>query len=129
LTPGHPLTMALKPNNTLDPGSGTYLVEGRKITGQNANNDFTFAPLNATCGLAVLSPVEASSGAAPAVTALSGLQSSAGATNAMTSFIVLMRLFDLAGIQHYCQAMRDCIRLNHAFAPLFLPIISRSSYR
>ena len=54
--PDHPLTLLIKPNNMLDPGSGTYLVEGRKITGQDAKGDYTFAPLNATCNLAPLSP-------------------------------------------------------------------------
>ncbi len=54
--PGHPLTLLIKSNNMLDPGSGTYLVEGRRITGQGSNGDYTFAPLNATCHLAPLSP-------------------------------------------------------------------------
>lgn len=53
--PHHPLTLVLKPNNMLDPGSGPYLVEGRRIIGQDANSNFTFAPLNATCNLAALS--------------------------------------------------------------------------
>jgi hypothetical protein len=51
-----PLTLQLKPNNVLDPGSGSYQVQGRRITGQDANDDYTFAPLNATCNLAVLAP-------------------------------------------------------------------------
>jgi hypothetical protein len=54
--PDHPLTLLIKPNNVLDPGSGPYLVEGRQITGQDANGDYTFAPRNATCNLGVLSP-------------------------------------------------------------------------
>jgi hypothetical protein len=73
--PNHPLTLVLKQNNTLDPGSGTYVVEGRRITGKNSNDDFTFAPLNATCNLAVLSPgqvpsvaVATGASAAPALT-------------------------------------------------------------
>jgi hypothetical protein len=60
--PNHPLTLALMPNNTLDPGAGQYLVEGRRITGKDANDDFTFAPLNATCALAALSPGPVPSG-------------------------------------------------------------------
>jgi hypothetical protein len=52
----HALTMVIKPGNVLDPGSGPYLVEGRKITGQDVKGDYTFAPLNATCNLAPLSP-------------------------------------------------------------------------
>jgi len=54
--PGHPVAMALKPDNSLDPGSGQYEVEGRRIIGQNAGGDFVFAPLNQTCALGVLKP-------------------------------------------------------------------------
>jgi len=54
--PDHPLMLAIGPNNTLNPGSGPYVVNGRRITGQNDNGDFTFAPNNATCNLAVLAP-------------------------------------------------------------------------
>jgi hypothetical protein len=54
--PGHPVVMALKPDNSLDPGSGQYEVQGRRITGQNADGDFVFAPLNQACTLAVLKP-------------------------------------------------------------------------
>ncbi len=54
--PDHPLTLLIKSNNVLDPGSGSYVVEGRRITGQGANGDYAFAPLNATCNLAPLSP-------------------------------------------------------------------------
>jgi len=52
----HPLMMGLKPDNSLDPGSGQYEVQGRRITGQNADGDFVFAPLNQTCTLGVLKP-------------------------------------------------------------------------
>lgn len=52
----HPLTLLIKSNTLLDPGSGAYVVEGRKITGQDAKGDYTFAPLHATCNLAPLSP-------------------------------------------------------------------------
>lgn len=52
-----PLSFALGPGNTLDPGgSEPYEVQGRRIIGQDANDDFTFAPLNASCPLAVLAP-------------------------------------------------------------------------
>jgi hypothetical protein len=54
--PGHPVVMALTPDNSLDPGSGQYEVPGRRITGQNADGDFVFAPLNQACTLAVLKP-------------------------------------------------------------------------
>ena len=52
-----PLTLQIKSNNALDPGlSGSYQVQGRKITGQDANGDYMFAPLTASCNLAGLSP-------------------------------------------------------------------------
>jgi hypothetical protein len=54
--PDHPLTLAIKPNNTLDPGPGSFLVQGRLVTGQDANGDYTFVPRPATCPLAPLAP-------------------------------------------------------------------------
>jgi hypothetical protein len=54
--PDHPLTLAFRPDGSLDAGSGPYLVHGRIVTGQNENDDFTFAPMEQTCGLAVLTP-------------------------------------------------------------------------
>jgi hypothetical protein len=94
--PNHPLSLVLKPNNTLDSGSGPYVVEGRRITGKNSNDDFTFAPVNATCNLAVLSPGQVPSGAVatsssslPALsgnavlTILSGLPAPQGTPNAL----------------------------------------------
>ncbi len=54
--PDHPLTLAWKGNNVLDPGTGPYVVAGRTITGQASNGDYTFAPRNATCNLAALTP-------------------------------------------------------------------------
>jgi hypothetical protein len=54
--PEHPLTLTIKPNNTLYPGPGSYLVEGRFITGQDGNRDYTFTPRTATCPLAPLTP-------------------------------------------------------------------------
>ena len=67
--PDHPLTLAFGSNGTLDPGSGPYQVHGRVVIGQNDNGDFTFAPLEQTCNLAVLSPskqIPSSGGGAPA---------------------------------------------------------------
>jgi hypothetical protein len=107
--PNHPLTLALKPNNTLDPGSGVYLVEGRKITGKNSNDDFTFAPLNATCNLAVLSPGEVPSvavatgtSAVPAgdavLTILSGLPAPPGIPNALASHPYILLREEVATI-------------------------------
>jgi hypothetical protein len=52
--PDHPLILAFGPNGSLDAGSGPYQVHGRIVVGQNDNGDFTFAPLEQTCNLAVL---------------------------------------------------------------------------
>ena len=35
---------------------GPYQVHGRMVVGQDDNDDFTFAPMEATCNLAVLAP-------------------------------------------------------------------------
>lgn len=54
--PDHPLMLAFRPDGSLDAGSGPYQVHGRIVTGQNDNDDFTFAPMERTCNLAVLTP-------------------------------------------------------------------------
>ena len=54
--PDHPLALAFGANGSLDAGSGTYLVHGRMVVGQDNNGDFTFAPMEQTCNLAVLTP-------------------------------------------------------------------------
>ena len=54
--PDHPLTLAFRPDGSLDPGSGSYQVHGRIVTGQNENDDFTFAPNEQTCNLFALAP-------------------------------------------------------------------------
>jgi hypothetical protein len=54
--PDHPLTLTFRPDGALDAGSGSYQVHGRVVIGQNDNDDFTFAPLEQTCNLAVLAP-------------------------------------------------------------------------
>jgi hypothetical protein len=56
--PDHPLTLAFGANGSLDPGSGPYQVHGRIVVGQNQNDDFTFAPMERTCNLAVLTPAK-----------------------------------------------------------------------
>ena len=68
--PGHPLLLNIKADGTLDSGTGSYLVHGRRITGQNGDGDFTFAPLEVNCNLGVLVPgaAERAPAAAPAVT-------------------------------------------------------------
>ncbi len=58
--PDHPLALALRPDGALDPdSSGPYQVHGRILTGQGQNDDFTFAPFEQTCELAVLAPSKA----------------------------------------------------------------------
>src|SRR5271170_4346598 len=57
--PDHPLNLAFSSANTLDPGTGAYQVHGRTITGQDNNDNFTFAPLEQTCNLGLLSPANA----------------------------------------------------------------------
>jgi hypothetical protein len=53
----HPLTLTFKPDGSLDPGAtGAYQVHGRTVTGQNDDGDFTFAPMEQSCNLAVLTP-------------------------------------------------------------------------
>ena len=57
--PDHPLALAFRPDGSLDPGGGApYQVHGRIVTGQDENDDFTFAPMEQTSNLAVLSPSE-----------------------------------------------------------------------
>ena len=58
--PDHPLALAFNSDGSLDPGgSGPYQVHGRVVTGQNDNDDFTFAPMEQACNLAVLTPAKA----------------------------------------------------------------------
>jgi hypothetical protein len=68
----HPLALAFKSDGSLDPdGSGPYQVHGRIVTGQNENGDFTFAPMEQACNLAVLTPAKAiPSGGGTAATAI-----------------------------------------------------------
>lgn len=82
--PDHPLTLTVRSDGSLDPGgSGPYQVHGRIVTGQDNNDDFTFAPMEQTCNLAVLTPAKAipSSGGTAATSIASA---GAGATGAAT---------------------------------------------
>ncbi len=46
--PDHPLVLAFKPDGSLVPATtGPYQVHGRIVTGQDDDDDFTFAPLEA----------------------------------------------------------------------------------
>lgn len=82
--PDHPLTLAFRQDASLDAGSGPYQVHGRIVTGQNENGDFTFAPLEQTCNLAVLSPSNQipSGGGTAATTIASAGTPGTGAINA-----------------------------------------------
>jgi len=74
--PDHPLALAFRSDGSLDPGStGPYQVHGRIVTGQDENDDFTFAPMELTCNLAVLAPsqqIPSSGGAAAMMNAAAG---------------------------------------------------------
>jgi hypothetical protein len=63
--PGHPIALTFKADGTLAGDPGPYQVQGRRITGQNDDGDFTFTPLNMTCNIGVLTP-GATPGPAPA---------------------------------------------------------------
>jgi hypothetical protein len=89
LDPGHPLLLNKKADGTLDPGAGPYLVHGRRITGQNDDGDFTFAPLEATCNLGVLVPGAKPSAAPPATAAVSTAPATAPAGPAAPGNAVL----------------------------------------
>ncbi|WP_348264368.1 hypothetical protein P8935_07490 [Telmatobacter sp. DSM 110680] len=55
--PDHPLILGFNPDGSLVPTTtGPYQVHGRIVTGQDDNDDFTFAPMEQTCNLAALSP-------------------------------------------------------------------------
>jgi hypothetical protein len=85
--PDHPLSLAFKPDGSLDPGgSGSYQVHGRTVIGLNDDGDFTFAPLEQACNLAVLTPSKAipsGGGSAATMTASAG-GASPGAAGAPT---------------------------------------------
>ena len=53
--PDRPLALSIRSDNTLDPEpAGPYQVHGRFITGQDNDDNFTFAPNELTCDLAPL---------------------------------------------------------------------------
>jgi hypothetical protein len=73
--PDHPLALVIKPDGSLDPGAtDPYQVHGRVVTGQDNNDNFTFAPLEQTCNLAALTPSKTipSSGGATTMLASAG---------------------------------------------------------
>jgi hypothetical protein len=52
----HPLSVSIRADGTLDPGSGPYQVHGRMITGPTVSDSYTFLPLEMSCNLAPLTP-------------------------------------------------------------------------
>jgi hypothetical protein len=79
--PDHPLALAFRSDGSLDPGTGAYQVHGRVITGENDNDDFTFAPMEQTCQLGVLTAanqIPSGGGAAAAPMMASGAAPGAG---------------------------------------------------
>lgn len=79
--PDHPLTLVYKSEGSLDPGSsGPYQVHGRTVIGQDDNGDFTFAPFELSCNLAVLTPSQQipSGGGVPAMVAANGARAAGG---------------------------------------------------
>ena len=81
--PDHPLTLTYSPSGTLDPGSPSpYQVHGRTIVGQNADGDFTFAPMEQTCNLSLLTvskAVPSTGGTAAMANAAGGSANGGGA--------------------------------------------------
>ena len=80
--PSHPLLLNMKSDGSLDPGSGPYLVHGRRIVGQDDNDDFKFAPLETTCNLGVLVPGAVAPAPAPAPITASNPGAPSGGTKA-----------------------------------------------
>lgn len=54
----HPLSVTIRADGSLDPGSGPYQVHGRMITGPTVSDNYTFLPLELTCNLATLTPAK-----------------------------------------------------------------------
>jgi hypothetical protein len=82
--PDHPLSLSFGADGSLDPGSsGPYQVHGRIVIGQDDNDNFTFAPMEQTCNLAVLTPsktIPSGGGAAATAVASAGGAGTAAAS-------------------------------------------------
>ena len=74
--PDRPLVLAIRPDGWLEPSeTGAYQVHGRTITGQNNDDDFTFAPMERTCNLGPLTAsktIPSNGGSVAATTASAG---------------------------------------------------------
>ena len=63
-----PLSVTIRADGSLDPGSGPYQVHGRMLIGPTISEKYTFMPLEMTCNLAGLTPaksIPSTGGAAP----------------------------------------------------------------
>lgn len=86
--PDHPLRLAFRADGSLDPGTGSYQVHGRVVTGQDQNDDFTFAPMEQTCNLAALTPsqqIPSSGGIAATMVATAGTPAAGGAGGGLST--------------------------------------------
>jgi hypothetical protein len=87
--PDHPLLLAVKPDGSLAPeAAGPYQVHGRIVTGQDDNDNFTFAPMEQTCNLASLAPsasIPMSGGSAAMMNASASAPASGTANNSRSS--------------------------------------------
>ena len=71
-----PLTLSIRGDGSLDPGSRPYLVHGRMLIGETVSDDYRFMPLEMTCNLGALTPAKAipSSGGTAVATMPAGLR-------------------------------------------------------
>lgn len=82
--PDRPLSLVFGSDGSLAPAeTGPYQVHGRTVTGQNNDDDFTFAPYEQTCNLAVFAPSKQipSSGGTSTTIIASSTTSGASASN------------------------------------------------
>jgi hypothetical protein len=50
----HPLSVTIRADGSLDPGSGPYQVHGRMINGPTVSDNYTFLPVEKSCNLGPL---------------------------------------------------------------------------
>ena len=126
--PDHPLHLAFRPDGSLDPGAGSYQVHGRITTGEDDNDNFTFAPNEQTCALAALAPsqqIPASGGTAATMVASGGAPGAAPSNGGGTlstpaaplgnaTLTIVPGLPAQAGAPNPL-ASRPCILLRHSY--------------
>jgi hypothetical protein len=115
--PDHPLTLSFAPNGSLDAGSGPYQVHGRMVVGTNDNGDFTFVPMEQTCGLGVLAPSKQipSGGGAAAAPASGGGLSTPDAPLGNATLTIVSGFPRQAGVQNPL-AGRPFVLLRNSYA-------------